>query len=54
MNSIRKQTAGITEAMVVVFNAPPIQGLSQTGGFEFELQDLTGGSFDTLSAVTQK
>jgi len=54
MNSVRKQTAGIAEAMVVVFNAPPIQGLSQTGGFEFELQDLTGGSFDTLSAVTQK
>ncbi len=54
MNSVRKQTAGIADAMVVVFNAPPIQGLSQTGGFEFELQDLTGGSFDTLSEVTQK
>ncbi|MBL7211909.1 MAG: multidrug efflux RND transporter permease subunit [Desulfobacteraceae bacterium] len=54
MASIRKQTAGITEAMVAVFNAPPIQGLSQTGGFEFELQDLTGGSLDTLSDVTQK
>ena len=54
MKSVRKQTAGIAEAMVVVFNAPPIMGLSQTGGFEFELQDLTGGSFDDLSDVTQK
>jgi multidrug efflux pump len=54
MASVRKQTAGITEAMVAIFNAPPIQGLSQTGGFEFELQDLTGGSLDTLSDVTQK
>ena len=54
MASVRKQTAGITEAMVAIFNAPPIQGLSKTGGFEFELQDLTGGSLDTLSDVTQK
>jgi len=54
MASVRKQTAGISEAMVAVFNAPPIQGLSQTGGFEFELQDLTGGSLDTLNEVTQK
>lgn len=54
MASVRKQTAGITEAMVVAFNAPPIQGLSTTGGFEFELQDLTGGSLDILSEVTRK
>jgi len=54
MANVRKQTAGISEAMVVTFNAPPIQGLSTSGGFEFELQDLTGGSLDVLSEVTQK
>ena len=54
MKNVRKQSADIKEAMVSVFNAPPIQGLSQTGGFEFELQDLTGGSLDVLAEVTGK
>ncbi|MFH1952177.1 MAG: multidrug efflux RND transporter permease subunit [Pseudomonadota bacterium] len=54
MTKIRQQTAGISEAIVVSFNPPPIMGLSQTGGFEFELQDLRGGSVDTLSEVAQE
>jgi HAE1 family hydrophobic/amphiphilic exporter-1 len=33
----------IQEAIVVVFNAPPVQGLSSFGGFEFQLLDQSGG-----------
>ncbi|MEP3277480.1 MAG: multidrug efflux RND transporter permease subunit [Stappiaceae bacterium] len=35
------------------FNPPPIFGLSPTGGFQFELQDTTGGSLADLQQVTQ-
>ncbi len=54
MAKIRRETAGIAGAIVFSFNPPPIQGLSTTGGFEFELQDLQGGSLDDLSNVAQK
>jgi len=33
----------IQDAVVIVFNAPPVQGLSNFGGFEFQLQDRSGG-----------
>ncbi len=33
----------IQEALVIVFNAPPVQGLSSFGGFEFQLLDQSGG-----------
>ncbi len=35
------------------FNPPPIFGLSPTGGFQFELQDTTGGSLKDLELVTR-
>lgn len=54
MAKVRRETAGIAGAIVVSFNPPPIQGLSTTGGFEFELQDLRGGSLDALSDVAQQ
>ncbi|MFH1240749.1 MAG: multidrug efflux RND transporter permease subunit [Pseudomonadota bacterium] len=54
MAKVRRGTAGIAGAIVFSFNPPPIQGLSQTGGFEFELQDLRGGSLDELSNVASK
>ncbi len=54
MARVRSRTASISEAIVFSFNAPPISGLSTTGGFEFELQDLTGGSLDRLSEVAQQ
>lgn len=36
------------------FNPPPIFGLSPTGGFQFELQDTTGGSLQDLEQVTRE
>lgn len=39
---------------MVVFNAPPIQGLATTGGFQFELQDIENAGPKVLEAVAQR
>jgi multidrug efflux pump subunit AcrB len=54
MGTFMGEVAGINEAVIIPFPPPPIQGLSTTGGFEFELQDLTGGSLVELKAVAEK
>jgi hydrophobe/amphiphile efflux-1 (HAE1) family protein len=40
--------SAIDEASIACFNAPPISGLSTTGGLQFELQDRTGGTPQAL------
>ena len=54
MGTFMAQTQDINEAVVIPFPPPPIQGLSTTGGFEFELQDLTGGSLIELRAAAER
>lgn len=51
---VRKEFAGIQGAVVVPFNAPPIQGLSSTGGFQFELEDRSSLGIQTLANVTNE
>ncbi|MDZ7698383.1 MAG: multidrug efflux RND transporter permease subunit [Deltaproteobacteria bacterium] len=51
MGMFMAQTQAINEAVIMPFPPPPIQGLSTTGGFEFELQDRTGGSLVELRAM---
>ena len=46
----RRSTPTSATAIVIGFNPPPIQGLSTTGGFEFYLQDRSGGSLESLAA----
>ncbi|MDB5597199.1 MAG: hydrophobe/amphiphile efflux family transporter [Hyphomicrobiales bacterium] len=46
--------ADFRDGVVIGFNPPPIQGISTTGGFEFFLQDRTGGSLEGLSQAAQK
>jgi len=41
------------EMMSFAFNPPPIQGLSQTGGFQFELQDVGSGSLEDFNKLAQ-
>jgi hydrophobic/amphiphilic exporter-1 (mainly G- bacteria), HAE1 family len=56
------KTANIKDAKIIFFPAPTIQGFSASGGFEFQLQDRTGGdigkfykvSTDFLSALSQR
>jgi HAE1 family hydrophobic/amphiphilic exporter-1/multidrug efflux pump len=43
----------IKEAQALVLNPPPIRGLGTTGGFDFILQDRTGGDPKQFSQVLQ-
>ncbi len=54
LSSVRKEFAGIEGAIVVAFNAPPIQGLSSTGGFQFEIEDRSDLGIETLAKVTMQ
>ncbi|MPY75038.1 MAG: multidrug efflux RND transporter permease subunit [Alphaproteobacteria bacterium] len=46
--------AGFRDGVVIGFNPPPIQGMSTTGGFEFYLQDRSGGSLESLAQAAQR
>jgi len=46
--------ATFRDGIVIGFNPPAIQGISTTGGFEFFLQDRTGGSLDSLAQAANK
>lgn len=50
---LRAPLAKITDATVVPFNPPAIEGLGSFGGFVFELQDLRGSDFALLDQATQ-
>jgi HAE1 family hydrophobic/amphiphilic exporter-1/multidrug efflux pump len=43
--------AGIKEANVFVFNPPPIPGIGTAGGFEFILEDRSGGDIQKFAGV---
>ncbi|WP_413163275.1 efflux RND transporter permease subunit [Capilliphycus salinus ALCB114379] len=42
LGRINGSLQSITQVRAFAVNAPPVQGLSSTGGFEFQLQDRTG------------
>ncbi|WP_152539960.1 efflux RND transporter permease subunit [Afipia sp. P52-10] len=42
------------DGMMFGINPPPIQGISMTGGFEFYLQDRSGGTLDGLAQAANK
>jgi hydrophobe/amphiphile efflux-1 (HAE1) family protein len=45
----QRDLASIPEAFTTSFGLPPIIGLSNTGGFQFMLEDRTGGELEQLS-----
>ena len=51
---VRGVGAKIRDAMVLVFEPPPINGLSTTGGFEAYIQSRAGGDYRALERVTQQ
>jgi len=51
MQAVLGGAAKIHEAVVLVFNPPPIPGLGATGGFSFKLQDRGGSSPEELARV---
>ncbi|HEV8379556.1 MAG TPA: efflux RND transporter permease subunit, partial [Tepidisphaeraceae bacterium] len=48
INTVREPLSGISEAVVVPFLPPPIQGLGEYGGFQFELQQTGSGTLEEL------
>lgn len=53
VNRIRGPLGAIAGAVVVPFVPPPVEGQGQFGGFQFMLEDLAGGSMQSLASVTQ-
>jgi len=45
------KTAGIKGAKIIFFAPPTIQGFGTSGGFEFQLQDKTGGDIKRFNEV---
>jgi multidrug efflux pump subunit AcrB len=43
LKNVYKATGNITEAKVMAFSPPPIQGIDVVGGFELWVQDTAGG-----------
>jgi hydrophobe/amphiphile efflux-1 (HAE1) family protein len=54
MQRINFETSKLRDALIFSFNPPPIEGLSTTGGFDFELQDRGDHSLVELYNVAQK
>jgi HAE1 family hydrophobic/amphiphilic exporter-1 len=50
---VRGKLLQIPEAMVLSFDPPSIPGLGTTGGFEFQVEDLSGRGSQVLNEVTQ-
>jgi HAE1 family hydrophobic/amphiphilic exporter-1 len=51
MGVINQKLSVIKEANVFLFQFPTVQGFGNTSGFEFILQDRTGGRLDKLAAT---
>ncbi len=48
---LRKQYREIEEAQVVLFGAPPIDGLGSTGGFKMQVLDSSGAGLEALEGA---
>jgi len=52
--SIQASVAQIKDASIMIFSPPSIPGFSASGGFEFSLQDRTGGDLNDFVAAEQQ
>lgn len=52
-NRLQQKFAGINEAFVAVFPAPPVSGLGNTGGFKLQIEDRANQGFEVLNDVVQ-
>ena len=50
---VRPKLLGLPGAIVLSFDPPSIPGLGATGGFEFQVEDLTGKGAQALNEATQ-
>lgn len=54
IESLRGPLMGISEALVIPFVPPPIEGLGAFGGFEFQLEQTGSGSLEELQKTTEQ
>ncbi len=54
IKSVYRETAAINEFNIMAFNPPPIQGLSTTGGFQYQLEDYEGSDLEALYKATME
>jgi multidrug efflux pump len=54
MAELRKRTAGIQEARILILPPPPLRGLGNAGGFKLQVQDLDNAGLAPLQGATQK
>jgi HAE1 family hydrophobic/amphiphilic exporter-1 len=53
MTALKKQLTDLDAGVVVTFDPPSIPGIGQTGGFEFQLEDLTNHGAFALEEATK-
>ena len=53
VNAVRPKLLGLPAGIALSFDPPSIPGLGATGGFEFQLEDLTGRGPEALNQMTQ-
>jgi HAE1 family hydrophobic/amphiphilic exporter-1 len=53
LKRLRTKLATIADGRVMVRNAPAVPGLGATGGFAFQIQDISGQGIDALGAVAK-
>ncbi|MEM8953488.1 MAG: multidrug efflux RND transporter permease subunit [Verrucomicrobiota bacterium] len=53
ISTMGKKLASITDAEIIALNPPPIRGLSATGGFQGEVQDLNAQGSEQLASVAK-
>jgi HAE1 family hydrophobic/amphiphilic exporter-1 len=51
IDELFKKAAGIKGAKIIFFAPPTIQGFGTSGGFEFQLQDKTGGDINKFNNI---
>ncbi len=54
LSEIYKKTADINEASIITFSPPAIDGLSMSGGFEYQLLSLNNAKVQDLSAFANE
>jgi hydrophobe/amphiphile efflux-1 (HAE1) family protein len=54
LGRLRTELGAIQEAVVVVFPPPPIRGISSGGGFQFEVQHVSGGALTDIDAAARQ
>lgn len=51
LNQVQQYAATTQQANIFAFNPPAISGLGRTGGFEYQLQDASGGDIQEFAAA---